>query len=240
MALPPLNEHSPTYDVYGVNVSNAVSYGIGQVSINDAITSVKWNELITQVNAERVRRSYASTGLVLSNPISASQYETLRTGISVAGPASSQAYNTSGTINITTYPQAPAQATAPARVSGDAISASTINALINDINNSGAACTCNCNYCTCNCNYCTCNCNYACTCNCNYSDRRLKRNIKFLQNEHGLNIYSFNYIWNNTKSYVGIMAQELLNTKFESALSKDKNGFYMVDYSKLPVEMEAC
>jgi len=33
------------------------------------------------------------------------------------------------------------------------------------------------------------------------------------------------------------MAQELLGTKYEDALSKDSNGYYQVNYSKLPVKM---
>lgn len=116
------------------------------------------------------------------------------------------------------------------------IKASDINALINKVKDAGAACLCNCNYCTCNCNYCTCNCNYACTCNCNYSDRRLKKNIKFLKNIFGINVYTFNYIWNDEEQ-IGVMAQELLKTKYKDCVSVDKKGFYMVDYSKLPFKI---
>ena len=116
------------------------------------------------------------------------------------------------------------------------IKASDINALIKKVKDAGAVCLCNCNYCTCNCNYCTCNCNYSCTCNCNYSDRRLKKNIKFLKNIFGINIYSFSYIWSN-EIFVGVMAQELLKTKHSSAVYTTKNGFYMVDYSKLPLDI---
>ena len=116
------------------------------------------------------------------------------------------------------------------------IKASDINALIKKVNDAGAVCLCNCNYCTCNCNYCTCNCNYACTCNCNYSDRRLKRNIKFLKNIFGINIYTFNYIWSDVDE-VGVMAQELLKTKYKNCVYVDKKGFYMVDYTKLPFKI---
>jgi hypothetical protein len=119
---------------------------------------------------------------------------------------------------------------------GDNITSSRITDIINDIKTAGQACLCNCNYCTCNCNYCTCNCNYSCTCNCNYSDRRLKRNIKFIKNILGINVYTFNYFWNNEKQ-IGVMAQELLNTKYKSCVTKDKNGFFMVDYSKLPFSL---
>lgn len=98
------------------------------------------------------------------------------------------------------------------------------------------ACTCNCNYaCTCNCNYCTCDCNYSCTCNCNYSDARLKTNIELIGTEGDLNVYSWAYIWNTSKRFFGVMAHELIGTPYESALNKDANGYYYVDYSKLPV-----
>jgi hypothetical protein len=38
-------------------------------------------------------------------------------------------------------------------------------------------------------------------------------------------------------THKGVIAQNLLGTKYESALSKDKDGFYMVDYSKLPIKI---
>jgi hypothetical protein len=63
-------------------------------------------------------------------------------------------------------------------------------------------------------------------------------NIKFVGIEHGLNVYSWNYKWNSKKTYTGVIAQELIGTKYESALSIDKNGYYMVDYSKLPIKMK--
>lgn len=84
-----------------------------------------------------------------------------------------------------------------------------------------------------------CSCNAVCTCHndcgCNYSDKRLKENIKFLGNKNGLNIYSWTYVWNKTKIYVGVIAQELLGTQYSNALTKDKHGFYKVNYSKLPI-----
>jgi len=122
-------------------------------------------------------------------------------------------------------------------VAENTITASGINALITKVKDAGAVCLCNCNYCTCNCNYCTCNCNYACTCNCNYSDRRLKTLIKLLRSVEEINVYSFSYLWDTTKTYIGVLAQELLGTKYESALTKDSVGYYVVDYSKLPIKM---
>lgn len=139
----------------------------------------------------------------------------------------------------TTTFRAPGAPITPADVrEGETIFASSINGIIQAINSASAQCVCNCNYCTCNCNYCTCNCNYACTCNCNYSDKRLKTNIMFSHMVDKLSIYKFSYIWNTKKTYVGVMAQDLLGTKYEDAVIKDKFGIYMVDYSKLPIEMK--
>jgi hypothetical protein len=118
---------------------------------------------------------------------------------------------------------------------GSIIYASHLSSLATSLNTAAAACLCNCNYCTCNCNYCTCNCNYWCTCNCNYSDSRLKENIELINSEGELNVYSYTYLWDKTKTYIGVMAQELVGTKYESALGKDTNGYYFVDYSQLPV-----
>jgi hypothetical protein len=84
-----------------------------------------------------------------------------------------------------------------------------------------------------------CACNAVCSCHndcaCNYSDERLKENIILLGQRHGLNIYSFTYLWDKAKSYVGVMAQELLNTEYAHSVSVDDQGYYMVDYSKLPI-----
>lgn len=53
--------------------------------------------------------------------------------------------------------------------------------------------------------------------------------------QNGLKLYTWNYKWDSKVTHKGVIAQELLGTKYESALSKDKNGFYMVNYSKLPI-----
>lgn len=44
-------------------------------------------------------------------------------------------------------------------------------------------------------------------------------------------------MWDKTKTYIGVLAQEILHTTHASAISTDANGYYMVDYSKLPVNM---
>lgn len=71
----------------------------------------------------------------------------------------------------------------------------------------------------------------------NYSDVRLKTNIELVgQSPSGLNIYTWNYI--DTKygigTFKGVMAQEVP----DYARTKDVDGFYMVDYSKIDVKFE--
>lgn len=71
-----------------------------------------------------------------------------------------------------------------------------------------------------------------------FSDIQLKENIKNIgKSKLGINIYEWNYINDIDNKYKGVIAQELLGTKFESSLSI-KNGFYWVDYSNLDVEFE--
>ncbi len=67
------------------------------------------------------------------------------------------------------------------------------------------------------------------------SDRRLKKNIHYLQMVNGIKLYRFQYIWSSTV-YVGVMAQDLLESHPE-AVTKDKFGFYRVDYNVLGLEM---
>ena len=71
------------------------------------------------------------------------------------------------------------------------------------------------------------------------SDYRLKDNITLLQEEgFGIpNIYSFNYKWDTEITWIGVMAQELLDTGYSDAVGIDSEGFYNVDYSKLGFPM---
>ena len=71
------------------------------------------------------------------------------------------------------------------------------------------------------------------------SDFRLKDNITLLQGEgFGIpNIYSFNYKWDAETTWIGVMAQELLDTDYSDAVGTDSEGFYNVDYSKLGFPM---
>ena len=65
----------------------------------------------------------------------------------------------------------------------------------------------------------------------------MKENIVFVGVESGINMYSWNYIWDKDKTYVGVIAQEILHTPYASAISTDDRGYYVVDYSQLPVTM---
>jgi hypothetical protein len=70
------------------------------------------------------------------------------------------------------------------------------------------------------------------------SDRRLKENIILVgKSENGINIYQFKYI-GKEGLYEGVIAQELLGTKFESAVVLGEDGMYAVDYSKIDVELK--
>jgi hypothetical protein len=74
------------------------------------------------------------------------------------------------------------------------------------------------------------------------SDIRLKTDIKFIRkSSSGINIYQFRYIKSqNIKGlYEGVIAQELLGTIFEDAVSINPNtGYYQVDYNKVDVEFK--
>ena len=70
------------------------------------------------------------------------------------------------------------------------------------------------------------------------SDARLKENLVLIgQSEKGINIYEFNYI-ERPEKYQGVIAQELLNTEFESAVIVGSDGYYSVNYEKLDVEFK--
>jgi len=66
------------------------------------------------------------------------------------------------------------------------------------------------------------------------SDRRLKKNIKHIGNsDSGLKIYTFEYI-DKKGVYKGVMSDEIPS----NAITKDVNGYDLVDYSKIDVEFE--
>ena len=199
-------------NVYGTPGSDIATYSISDVYAGLIIDNDKFNDIGVKVNQERSRRGHAARTYSFSGIIDDAHINALKQGINDAG-------YTAGFAGVT---------------AGNVIAATNINQMIDKIQAAGAVCICNCNYCTCNCNYCTCNCNYACTCNCNYSDMRLKKDIEFIEVRNGLDIYSFSYVWDNIK-HIGVMAQDILKTKYKHAVHIDNKGFYMVDYSKLPI-----
>lgn len=67
------------------------------------------------------------------------------------------------------------------------------------------------------------------------SDRRLKKNIVLIGNNGDINIYQFRYKDNDDKLYQGVMAQEIQENYPDAVITGD-NGFYMVDYNKIPVD----
>ena len=79
------------------------------------------------------------------------------------------------------------------------------------------------------------------------SDIRLKVNITQIgKTKMGINIYEYNYSkelqkyhgYDSEITYQGVMAQELIGTLFENSVSKDKNGYYRVNYSLIDTEFK--
>lgn len=68
------------------------------------------------------------------------------------------------------------------------------------------------------------------------SDIRLKRNIfPIAITTNNIQLYRFQYLWSD-QIYVGVMAQDLLHTHQEAIL-EDGNGFYLVNYEMLGLQM---
>ena len=223
----------------------AVAYGLN-TNFSGKVSQADWQNIINTAKAENNRRSGTVVGgtVTTTTTIKAGDWNAIVTAFNVSDSFTDSSYNNNGTLSITTTGPTAAPFTLPAGgyplpspPPGRSITAALANTLTTALNAAGAVCTCNCNYCTCNCNYCTCNCNYACTCNCNYSDIRLKENVEFVEEQRGLNIYSWNYVWDKHSTYRGVLAHELLGTQYSCALTLDPAGYYMVDYNQLPVEM---
>ena len=190
MALPNITS-GLVKDIYGTDTSNTVSHGLTQVNNSNKMSGAIFYNIAQKAIAERTRRGGSSVAIpsnYYTGKLFASKVQEIKTNVEIAGPATSQAYNTNygGGANsgnppdITTYSQVAVPSGSGNFIAGQRITSAIVNALINEINTAGAVCTCNCNYCTCNCNYCTCNCNYSCTCNCNYSDEQLKSQVEYM------------------------------------------------------------
>lgn len=69
-----------------------------------------------------------------------------------------------------------------------------------------------------------------------WSDRRLKTDIRAIgRSPGGLTIYRFRYVWGGPV-YVGVMAQDLLETHPDAVIRTD-SGYFMVDYDRIDVRM---
>lgn len=70
------------------------------------------------------------------------------------------------------------------------------------------------------------------------SDFRLKDNITLVgKSPEGINIYTFSYI-GQEGLYEGVMAQELLGTKYSDSVVTMDNGMYAVNYTNLDVQFK--
>jgi hypothetical protein len=74
------------------------------------------------------------------------------------------------------------------------------------------------------------------------SDRDLKKDVKKIgKSNTGVNIYEFKFRnpkkW-GTGTYQGVMADDLPKKLYNKAVSKNKDGIEIVDYSKLDVEFK--
>ena len=88
-------------------------------------------------------------------------------------------------------------------------------------------------------------------CNGTKSDKRLKKKIKYIETtKEGLKLYTFEFkksyinrakISNNidlSGTYKGLMAQDLIDTKFEPNIWIEQDGYYTVDYDGLGIKLE--
>ena len=81
-----------------------------------------------------------------------------------------------------------------------------------------------------------------------FSDKRLKRNIAFIGNSpSGIPTYTFKYregmnlangytTLDTVNTFVGAMAQDLLELAPEAVIMNQDDGYYRVDYSKIDVD----
>jgi hypothetical protein len=75
-------------------------------------------------------------------------------------------------------------------------------------------------------------------CNDQKSDIFYKENLLLIgKSPSNINIYQFNYKGEDGL-YVGVIAQELIGTPYETALSKNEDNLYVVDYNKIDVEFK--
>ena len=72
-----------------------------------------------------------------------------------------------------------------------------------------------------------------------FSDSRLKTDIVKVGQVEDINIYKFKFKYDKSKTQIGVIAQELLNTKYADCVSTDPaTGFYIVNYNILQQKVD--
>lgn len=72
-----------------------------------------------------------------------------------------------------------------------------------------------------------------------FSDSRLKTDIVKVGQIEDINIYKFKFVYDKSKTQIGVIAQELLNTKYADCVSIDEStGFYVVNYNLLQQKVD--
>jgi hypothetical protein len=70
------------------------------------------------------------------------------------------------------------------------------------------------------------------------SDIRLKENIKHLRTIDGINQYCWNFINDPGTIHIGVIAQELIGTMYEDAVTEGSDGYLRVNYLMLPEDIQ--
>lgn len=72
-----------------------------------------------------------------------------------------------------------------------------------------------------------------------FSDSRLKTDIVKVGQVGDINIYKFKFIYDKSKTQIGVIAQELLNTKYADCVTTDPStGYYIVNYNVLQQKVD--
>lgn len=72
-----------------------------------------------------------------------------------------------------------------------------------------------------------------------FSDERLKTDLVKVGELNGVNIYKFRYKFDKSKIRIGVIAQQLLNTKYADCISIDpETKYYIIDYDKLQQKID--
>lgn len=72
-----------------------------------------------------------------------------------------------------------------------------------------------------------------------FSDSRLKTDIVKVGQVGDINIYKFKFIYDKSKTQIGVIAQELLNTKYSDCVTTDPStGYYIVNYNLLQQKVD--